>query len=83
MTDEYISEMNKDAYILYRCHHPDTRFAHSFFLFLYSGVDEDLIIDILTKRTYSQRREIAFEYEKKAKKVLCNTNFHLWRQPNK
>ncbi|KAB5559464.1 hypothetical protein PHYPO_G00029420 [Pangasianodon hypophthalmus] len=34
------------------------------------GVDEDLIIDILTKRTYSQRREIAFEYEKKAKKDM-------------
>ncbi|XP_060796615.1 annexin A2-A-like [Neoarius graeffei] len=34
------------------------------------GVDEGIIIDILTKRTYSQRREIAFEYEKRAKKEL-------------
>ncbi|KAG7327789.1 hypothetical protein KOW79_009395 [Hemibagrus wyckioides] len=34
------------------------------------GVDEDLIIDILTQRTYSQRREIAFEYERKAKKDM-------------
>ncbi|XP_053491186.1 annexin A2-A isoform X1 [Ictalurus furcatus] len=34
------------------------------------GVDEAIIIDILTKRTYSQRREIAFEYEKKAKKDM-------------
>jgi annexin A2 len=32
-------------------------------------VDESTIIDILTKRTYSQRREIAFAYEKRAKKV--------------
>ena len=33
------------------------------------GVDESTIIDVLTKRTYSQRREIAFAYEKRAKKV--------------
>lgn len=38
------------------------------------GVDEDLIIDILTQRTYSQRREIAFEYERKEKKVHFNRN---------
>ncbi|CAL8293958.1 unnamed protein product [Boreogadus saida] len=34
------------------------------------GVDESTIIDILTKRTYSQRREIAFAYEKRVKKEM-------------
>uniref|UniRef100_A0A3B4DX80 Annexin n=1 Tax=Pygocentrus nattereri TaxID=42514 RepID=A0A3B4DX80_PYGNA len=34
------------------------------------GVDEHVIIDILTKRTYMQRTEIAFEYERKEKKDL-------------
>lgn len=31
------------------------------------GVDEQTIIDILTKRTYAQRRDIAFAYERRAK----------------
>ncbi|XP_061731685.1 annexin A2-like [Nerophis ophidion] len=34
------------------------------------GVDEQTVIDILTRRTYDQRREIAFDYERLAKKDL-------------
>ncbi|XP_070686314.1 annexin A2-like [Pempheris klunzingeri] len=34
------------------------------------GVDEQTIIDVLTKRTYSQRREVAFAYERRAKKDM-------------
>ncbi|KAI4872212.1 hypothetical protein NFI96_031050 [Prochilodus magdalenae] len=36
------------------------------------GVDEQTIIQILTKRTYSQRREIAFAYERRAKKDMIS-----------
>ncbi|XP_061878494.1 annexin A2-like [Entelurus aequoreus] len=35
------------------------------------GVDEQTVIDILTRRTYEQRREIAFDYERLAKKDLA------------
>ncbi|KAJ0069638.1 hypothetical protein NL108_011545, partial [Boleophthalmus pectinirostris] len=35
-------------------------------------VDEQTIIDILTRRTYSQRREIAFAYERRAKKDMIS-----------
>ncbi|XP_029909598.1 annexin A2 [Myripristis murdjan] len=34
------------------------------------GVDEQTIIDVLTKRTYSQRKDIAFEYERRTKKEM-------------
>lgn len=36
------------------------------------GVDEQTVIDILTKRSYEQRRQIAFEYERMAKKDLIS-----------
>ncbi|KAL7401807.1 hypothetical protein ABVT39_004834 [Epinephelus coioides] len=36
------------------------------------GVDEQTIIDILTKRTYAQRREIAFAYERRTKKDMIS-----------
>uniref|UniRef100_A0A673CLU8 Annexin n=1 Tax=Sphaeramia orbicularis TaxID=375764 RepID=A0A673CLU8_9TELE len=35
-------------------------------------VDEQTIIDVLTKRTYAQRREIAFAYERRAKKDMIS-----------
>lgn len=43
-----------------------------FFPIVLPGVDEQTIIDVLTKRTYAQRREIAFAYERKAKKVTLS-----------
>lgn len=36
------------------------------------GVDEQTIIDVLTKRTYAQRRDIAFAYERRAKKDMIS-----------
>ncbi|XP_059191389.1 annexin A2-like [Centropristis striata] len=36
------------------------------------GVDEQTIIDVLTKRTYLQRRDIAFAYERRAKKDMIS-----------
>ncbi|XP_068595184.1 annexin A2-like [Brachionichthys hirsutus] len=36
------------------------------------GVDEQTIIDVLTKRTYFQRREIAFAYERRSKKDIVS-----------
>ncbi|XP_059402184.1 annexin A2-like [Carassius carassius] len=36
------------------------------------GVDEQTIFDVLTKRTYNQRREIAFAYERRAKKDMIS-----------
>uniref|UniRef100_A0A8B9L7I8 Annexin n=1 Tax=Astyanax mexicanus TaxID=7994 RepID=A0A8B9L7I8_ASTMX len=56
-----------------------------FYLFIYSSfvhnsyicskmncVDEQTIIQVLTKRTYAQRREIAFAYERRAKKDMIS-----------
>uniref|UniRef100_A0A671T590 Annexin n=1 Tax=Sinocyclocheilus anshuiensis TaxID=1608454 RepID=A0A671T590_9TELE len=36
------------------------------------GVNEQTIIDVLTKRTYNQRREIAFAFERRAKKDMIS-----------
>ncbi|KAM8860402.1 annexin A2-like [Synchiropus picturatus] len=36
------------------------------------GVDEQTIIDVLTRCTYAQRREIAFAYERRAKKDMIS-----------
>lgn len=36
------------------------------------GVDEQTIIDVLTKRTYAQRRDIAFAYERRTKKDMIS-----------
>jgi len=36
------------------------------------GVDEQTIIDVLTRRTYYQRREIAFAYERRTKKDMIS-----------
>ncbi|XP_028679424.1 annexin A2-like [Erpetoichthys calabaricus] len=36
------------------------------------GVDEQTIINVLTKRSYPQRRDIAFQYEKRTKKDMIS-----------
>ncbi|XP_033997693.1 annexin A2-like [Trematomus bernacchii] len=51
---------------------PDTDAARIETAIKTKGVDEQTIIDILTKRTYSQRRDIAFAYERRAKKDLIS-----------
>lgn len=40
-------------------------------------MDKHTIIDVLTKRTYNQRKDIAFAYEKRAKKVRRTTAYEL------
>ncbi|KAL3061529.1 hypothetical protein OYC64_009655 [Pagothenia borchgrevinki] len=51
---------------------PDTDAARIETAIKTKGVDEQTIIDVLTKRTYSQRRDIAFAYERRAKKDLIS-----------
>ncbi|XP_033941884.1 annexin A2-like [Pseudochaenichthys georgianus] len=51
---------------------PDTDAARIETAIKTKGVDEQTIIDILTKRTYSQRRDIAFAFERRAKKDLIS-----------
>ncbi|KAK5867386.1 hypothetical protein PBY51_011884 [Eleginops maclovinus] len=51
---------------------PDTDAARIETAIKTKGVDEQTIIDILTKRTYSQRRDIAFAYERRAKKDMIS-----------
>uniref|UniRef100_A0A665W4Y2 Annexin n=1 Tax=Echeneis naucrates TaxID=173247 RepID=A0A665W4Y2_ECHNA len=54
--------------ILFRIHF----YAFSVVCALTLGVDEQTIIDVLTQRTYSQRRDVAFAYERRAKKDMIS-----------
>uniref|UniRef100_A0A665W4H4 Annexin n=1 Tax=Echeneis naucrates TaxID=173247 RepID=A0A665W4H4_ECHNA len=47
-------------------------YAFSVVCALTLGVDEQTIIDVLTQRTYSQRRDVAFAYERRAKKDMIS-----------
>lgn len=64
ITTRYIVTYVSEYFNVYCCNHTPVLDDNSV------GVDEQTIIDVLTKRTYAQRREIAFSYERKAKKVL-------------
>lgn len=39
------------------------------FLYLFAGVDEVTIVNILTNRSNEQRQDIAFAYQRRTKKV--------------
>uniref|UniRef100_A0A665W4H7 Annexin n=1 Tax=Echeneis naucrates TaxID=173247 RepID=A0A665W4H7_ECHNA len=64
----YISPFFILKTILFRIHF----YAFSVVCALTLGVDEQTIIDVLTQRTYSQRRDVAFAYERRAKKDMIS-----------